>query len=49
MADNPASVTEKDAALLHSREHRAHGHTEKGGIAAQAERQAAENSGATKS
>ena len=48
MANDPASVTKEDGDLLHSREQRAHGRTEKGGIASQAQRLAAENEGATK-
>lgn len=48
MASDPSSVTKEDAALLHSREQRAHDRAEKGGIAAQAERMVAENEGATK-
>lgn len=43
MATNPASVTKEDGDLLHSREQRAHGHTDKGGIASQAQHLAAEN------
>ena len=48
MENDPASVTKEDGDLLHRREQRAHGVTEKGGIAAQAQRLAAENEGATK-
>jgi hypothetical protein len=44
MQNDPAKVTEEDANLLHSREHRARGSTEKGGIAAQAQSIASENS-----
>lgn len=43
MANDPSSVTKEDADLLHSREHRAHGRTEKGGIASEAQHLAAEN------
>lgn len=45
MATNPASVTKEDGDLLHSREQRAHGTTDKGGIASQAQSLAAENEG----
>ncbi|KAI9694534.1 MAG: hypothetical protein M1822_000150 [Bathelium mastoideum] len=48
MANEPEHVTREDANLLHSREQRAHGHTDKGGIAAQAQHLAAENEGKTK-
>lgn len=48
MAAEPESVNEDDAKLLHSREQRARGITEKGGVASQAGRLAAENMGATK-
>lgn len=48
MAADPGRVSEEDAALLHSREQRARGTTEKGGVASKAGRLAAENSGATK-
>lgn len=48
MSTNPASISKEDADLLHSREVRAHGASEKGGLASQAQRQAAENMGATK-
>lgn len=40
---DPAQVTQDDANLLHSREQRAHGHTEKGGVASQAQQIATEN------
>lgn len=40
---DPAQVTQDDANLLHSREQRAHGHTEKGGAASQAQSIATEN------
>lgn len=43
MTNDPASVTKEDANLLHSREQRAHGQTEKGGITSQAHKLAAEN------
>ncbi|KAI4177870.1 MAG: hypothetical protein LQ348_005756 [Seirophora lacunosa] len=39
----PGNITKEEADTLHSREHRALGHTEKGGVAAQAQHQAAEN------
>lgn len=48
LANAPESVTPQEADTLHSREHRAHGATEKGGIASQAQAQAAENTGNTK-
>ena len=48
MANDPGSVTKEDGDLLHRREQRAHGVTEKGGIAAQAQHLAAENEGRTK-
>lgn len=47
MKRDPQHVTKEDADLLHSREQRAHGQTEKGGVAAQAQRLAAENEGRT--
>ncbi|KAG9651661.1 hypothetical protein KCU95_g11142, partial [Aureobasidium melanogenum] len=40
---DPSQITQDDANLLHSREQRAHGHTEKGGVAAQAQSIATEN------
>lgn len=43
LASNPGSVTKEEADLLHSREQRAHGHTDKGGIASQAQQTAAQN------
>ncbi|KAL8951829.1 MAG: hypothetical protein Q9222_002218 [Ikaeria aurantiellina] len=43
LANEPQNITKRDADLLHSREHRALGHTEKGGLAAQAQHQVAEN------
>lgn len=44
----PGQVTKEEGDLLHSREQRAFGQTQKGGIASQAQQQAAENEGATK-
>ena len=43
MEHEPEHVTKEDASLLRSREVRAHGATEKGGVAATAQHQAAEN------
>lgn len=43
MAIDPERVTKDDANILHSREQRAHGHTDKGGVAAQAQHLASEN------
>ncbi|KAL8851274.1 MAG: hypothetical protein Q9221_003804 [Calogaya cf. arnoldii] len=43
LANDPGNITKEEADLLHSREHRALGHTEKGGLAAQAQHQVAEN------
>ncbi|GAB7347999.1 hypothetical protein MBLNU459_g5496t1 [Dothideomycetes sp. NU459] len=43
MINDPDHVTKADGDLMHSREQRAHGHTEKGGIAAQAQKLASEN------
>ncbi|KAH0145463.1 hypothetical protein KCU67_g12628, partial [Aureobasidium melanogenum] len=40
---DPSQITQDDANLLHSREQRAHGHTEKGGVASQAQSIATEN------
>ena len=48
MENDPAAVTKEDGDLLHSREQRAFGKTEKGGIASEAQKLAAENVGATK-
>jgi len=48
LEQDPASITEDDAALLRSREVRAHGGSEKGGVAAKAQKQVAQNQGATK-
>ena len=45
LATDPGSVTKEDGDLLHSRETKAFGATEKGGIASQAQSQAAENAG----
>lgn len=45
MAMEPESVTKEDGDLLHSRETRAFGTTEKGGIASQVQSQAAKNAG----
>lgn len=47
LASDPGSVTKEDGDLLHSRETKAHGATEKGGIASQAQSQAAKNAGDT--
>lgn len=43
LVNEPGNVTKADADTLHSREQRAFGHTEKGGLAAQAQHQVAEN------
>lgn len=43
MKSDPRSVTKEEADLLHSREQRAFGQTEKGGVAAQAQHLATEN------
>ena len=43
LANEPENITKEDADLVHSREHRALGHTEKGGLAAQAQHQVAQN------
>ena len=45
LATEPESVTKEDGDLLHSRETKAFGATEKGGIASKAQSQAAENAG----
>lgn len=45
MATEPEKVTKQDGDLLHSRETKAFGATEKGGIASQAQSQAAKNAG----
>ena len=47
MATEPEKVTKKEGDLLHSRETKAFGATEKGGIASQAQSQAAKNAGDT--
>ena len=47
LATEPASVTKEEGDLLHSRETKAFGATEKGGIASQAQSQAAKNAGDT--
>ncbi|KAL8805267.1 MAG: hypothetical protein Q9182_002035 [Xanthomendoza sp. 2 TL-2023] len=43
LANEPQNITKGDADAMHSREHRAQGYTEKGGLAAQAQHQVAEN------
>lgn len=45
LATEPETVTKKDGDLLHSRETKAFGATKKGGIASQAQSQAAKNAG----
>lgn len=45
MATEPENVTKEDGDLLHSRETKAHGATEKGGMASQAQSLAAKNAG----
>ncbi|KAL6718540.1 hypothetical protein ACLMJK_004632 [Lecanora helva] len=45
MQQEPGSVTKEDGDLLHSRETRAFGGTEKGGLASQAQSLASENAG----
>ena len=45
IANEPGSVTKEEADLLHSRETRAYGATEKGGVAAKAQSLASENAG----
>lgn len=45
MATDPASVTKEDGDLLHSRETKAFGTAERGGIASQAQSLASENAG----
>ena len=47
LATEPGSVTKEDGNLLRSRETKARGATEKGGIASQAQSQAAKNAGDT--
>ena len=44
---DPGNVTKEEGDLLHSRETKAFGATEKGGIASQAQSQAAKNAGDT--
>ncbi|KAL9025912.1 MAG: hypothetical protein Q9196_005339 [Gyalolechia fulgens] len=43
LVNEPGNVTKEEADILHSREQRAFGHTEKGGLASQAQHQVAEN------
>ncbi|KAI4174715.1 MAG: hypothetical protein LQ343_002086 [Gyalolechia ehrenbergii] len=43
LVNEPGNVTKEEADTLHSREQRAFGHTEKGGLASQAQSQVAEN------
>lgn len=43
LASDPGSVTKEEADLAHSREHRAFGQTQKGGVASQAQSQATQN------
>jgi len=45
MATEPENVTKEDANQMHSKEHKAFGNTEPGGIASQAQSLAAENTG----
>ena len=47
LATEPGNVTKEEGDLLHSRETKAFGATEKGGIASQAQSQAAKNAGDT--
>ena len=47
LTNEPGSVTKEEGDLLHSRETKAFGATEKGGIASQAQSQAAKNAGDT--
>ncbi|KAL8680650.1 MAG: hypothetical protein Q9186_003188 [Xanthomendoza sp. 1 TL-2023] len=47
LANDPSNITKSEADTLHSREQRAFGVTEKGGLASQAQHQVAENEGAT--
>ncbi|KAL9124096.1 MAG: hypothetical protein Q9217_006537 [Psora testacea] len=47
METNPEAVTKEDANTMHSREQRAFGTTEKGGLASKAQKQVAENMGAS--
>ena len=48
MQNAPETITEEEADAVHSREQRAFGATEKGGLASQAQRQVAANEGAKK-
>jgi hypothetical protein len=48
METEPENVTKEDGDTMHSRETKAFGSTEKGGIASQAQSLAAENAGAKK-
>lgn len=43
LVNEPGNLTKEEADTLHSREQRAFGHTEKGGLASQAQHQVAEN------
>jgi len=45
MATKPENVTKEDANKMHSKEHKAFGNTEPGGVASQAQSLAAENAG----
>lgn len=45
LATEPENVTKEDANKMHSKEHKAFGNTEPGGIASQAQSLAAENAG----
>ena len=47
LATEPGNVTKEDGDLVHSRETKAFGNTEKGGVASQAQSQAAKNAGDT--
>ena len=47
LATEPENVTKEDGDLMHSRETKAFGNTEKGGLASQAQSQAAKNAGDT--
>ena len=46
LASNPESITKEDADKMHSKEQKAFGTTEKGGLASHAQSQVAENTGA---
>ena len=48
LASDPSNITSEDGDILHSREVRAFGASEKGGLASQAHSQAAENMGVKK-